>query len=90
MSRFALLARKVAIAFAIGAGLAIVTRAGPAIDALEAQDFPEAYDAARVVAFGAVAGGLRGLISLVSAFVPSDADVGVNLLGAFKPGDPDA
>lgn len=82
--RARLLLRKIAIAFGIGAGLAIVTKASPAIDAIEAQDFPEAYDAGRVLLFGSIAGGLRGLVALLTAFVPSDAQTGANLLGRFK------
>lgn len=82
--RLKLLARKVAIAFGIGAGLAVVTKAGPAIDGIENQDWPAAYDAGRVLVFGATAGGLRALVALLTAFVPTDRDTGANLLGKYR------
>ena len=79
-----LLARKVGIAFGIGVGLAVVTKAGPAIDGIESQDWPAAADAGRVLVFGALAGGLRALVALLTAFVPTDGDTGKNLLGKYK------
>lgn len=79
-----LLARKIGIAFGIGAGLAIVTKAGPAIDGIENQDWPAAYDAGRVLLFGTFAGGLRALVALLTAFVPTDSDVGVSLVGRYR------
>ena len=84
LDKLKLLGRKIAIAFAVGAGAAIIVKAGPAIDAREAQDWPEAGDAGIVLLTGAVAGGLRGLVALTTAFVPTDALDGVNLLGKWK------
>jgi hypothetical protein len=78
-----LLLRKVAIAAGIGAATAIVLKAGPAIDAIEAGDLPSAGDAALVLLYAAVAGVLRALVGLLFAFVPTDALHGVNLAGKW-------
>lgn len=80
-----LLGRKVAIAFGIGAATIITVKAGPVIDGIEHQDWPSAADAATVLGAGAIAGGLRALVALLTAWVPTDADVGKNLLGKYKP-----
>jgi len=82
--KLGLLARKVAIAFGIGAGLVIILKAGPVIDALEAGDWPAVKDGGYVLLAGAIAGGLRALVALLTAFVPTDALSGVNLLGKWK------
>jgi hypothetical protein len=86
MSDIKLLGRKIAIAFGIGAGLAIVTKAGPAIDGIENQDWPAAAEAGRVLVFGTIAGGLRALVAFLTAFVPTDGDTGANLLGKYRKG----
>ena len=79
-----LLGRKIAVAFGVGAGAALVVKAGPAIDALEEQNWPELADAAWIVATGVVAGGLRGLVALTTAFLPTDALHGANVAGKWK------
>lgn len=79
-----LLGRKVAIAFGIGAGAIITVKAGPLIDDIEHLDWPAAADAASVLAGATVAGGLRALVALLTAWVPTDADTGKNLLGKYK------
>ena len=79
-----LLGRKVAIAAGIGAGLAIVTKAGPALDALENGDFPELWDAGRVLLFAVLAGAGRALVALTTAWLPTDALHGTNLVGKWK------
>lgn len=84
VDKLKLLGRKIAIAFAVGAGAAVIVKAGPAIDAIEAQDWPEAGDAGLVLLTGAVAGGLRGLVALTTAFVPTDALSGFNVLGKWR------
>jgi hypothetical protein len=82
--KIGLLARKVLIAFGVGVGAAVVVKAGPVIDGIEAQDWPSASGAAVVLATGALAGGLRALVALLTAFVPTDALNGANLLGKWK------
>lgn len=79
-----LLGRKVAIAFGIGAGTVFVIKAGPVIDGIEHQDWPAAADAAYILAAGAIAGGLRALVALLTAFVPTDGQTGANLLGKYR------
>jgi len=89
MTKLKLLARKVAIAFGVGVGAAVVIKAPAAIDALETQNVPELVDAGKVLLYGAAAGGLRALVALLTAFVPTDSQVGANLIGKFKDSPPE-
>ena len=79
-----LLLRKVAIAAGIGAATAIVLKAGPALDAIQAGDLPGAADAGRVLLFAVISGVGRALVSLLTAWVPTDALHGANLTGKWK------
>lgn len=79
-----LLARKIAIAFGVGAGAVIVVQAPGLLDALTGQDWAEFKVLGWTLLIGALAGGLRALVALLFAFVPGDAADGVNLLGKFK------
>jgi len=79
-----ILCRKVGIAFGVGAGAVITVKSGPVIDDIENLDWPAAADAAYVLAGATVAGGLRALVALLTAWVPTDADTGKNLLGKYR------
>jgi hypothetical protein len=80
-----LLLRKVLLAFAAGAGAVFVLGAPALIDAFEAQDWSNLQALAWALLVGALAGGFRALLALLTAFVPTDAQTGVNVVGKFKP-----
>lgn len=79
-----LLGRKVAIAFGVGAGAVVVKKAAPVLDGVDELDWPTVAQAGQVLLFGAIAGGLRAVVSLLTAWVPSDGENGVNLVGKYR------
>jgi hypothetical protein len=79
-----LLLRKIAIAFAVGFGGYFVVAAPDLIGLFELQDWNGLKTAGWAVVIGGAAAGLRALLALLTAFVPSDAENGVNLVGKFS------
>lgn len=79
-----LLLRKVVVAFAVGFASVLVVGAPALIDAFEKQDWSNVKLAGWALVIGAIAGGLRALVALLFAFLPTDAENGVNLLGKYK------
>jgi hypothetical protein len=84
VSNLGLLVRKAAIAFAVGAGIFFLAAAPSLVDAFQKEDWTDLGALGRAALFGAVAAGARALISYLTAFVPSDAEHGVNLIGKYK------
>lgn len=77
--------RKALVAFGVAALAVFVTASPSLIDLFESQDWGNLKTAAWSLVMGAIAAGFRALVSLLTAFVPSDADHGVSLVGKFKP-----
>ena len=84
MAESAMFIRKLLIAFAVGAGAYFIGVAPDIIDLFEANDWDGLESVGKAALFGTAAAGARALISLLTAFVPSDSRVGVNLLGKYK------
>ena len=86
-----LLFRKMAITFAIGFGVFFLAAAPSLVDAFETSDWTNLEALAVAALMGAIGAGARALIALLTAFVPTDAENGINLVGKFKEtGDPPA
>lgn len=87
MNDAGLLARKIAIAFAVAFGAALLTAAPDAIGLFEIQDWDGLAELGSAAVIGALAAGFRALVALLTAFVPTDAQNGVNLAGKYAGGD---
>lgn len=79
--------RKILITFAIASVSFFVGVAPSLIDAFEKQDWSNLKTLAWSAVFGVAAAGGRAVISLLTAWVPTDADVGVNLTGKYAKRD---
>lgn len=77
--------RKLAIAFAVAFGAALLSAAPDAIGLFEIQDWDGLSELGSAAVIGAAAAGFRALVALLTAFVPSDGQEGANLVGKFKP-----
>jgi hypothetical protein len=82
--KLGLLARKVAIAAGIGFALVLVARGGTIADAVEAGDWDLVGELGYALLLAGAAGALRAIVALTTAFVPTDALNGANLLGKWK------
>lgn len=76
--------RKLLVAALVGGLSVLVVAALPFIDAVEKQDWASAKTLAVALVFAVVAGVMRAVVAYLTAFVPSDADQGLNLLGKYK------
>lgn len=84
MAEGALFIRKLLIAFAVGAGAYLLGVLPDIVDAFEANDWDGFESLGKAALYGTAAAGVRAVIALLTAFVPSDSQVGVNILGKYK------
>lgn len=84
MGKYEILVRKIVVAFVVGFGAVFVLGAPALIDLFEKQDWSNLTVAAWALVVGGVAGGFRALLALLTAFLPTDAQTGVNVVGKFK------
>lgn len=80
----ALFLRKLLVAFAVGAGAYFLGVAPDVVDLFESNDWEGLESVGKAALFGTAAAGFRAVIALLTAFVPSDAQYGANILGKYK------
>lgn len=80
--------RKVAIAFVVAFGAALLSAAPDAIGLFEIQDWDGLSELGSAAFIGAAAAGFRALVALLTAFVPTDSDTGLNLAGRYADNPP--
>jgi hypothetical protein len=80
-----LLAKKLAITFVVTFAAVFLAGAPGLIDAFEGADYSSLEAGAVALALAALAASFRAIVALTTAFVPSDAETGFNLLGEYKP-----
>ena len=76
--------RKLAIAGGTAALAYLVVAALPILDALEAGDWDSLKRLGYAAGLGLAAAAVRGVIAYLTAFTPSDAQVGANLVGKYR------
>jgi hypothetical protein len=80
-----LLLRKMAITFVVAFAAVFLPAALGIIDAVEARDWASIEALSWSAFIAAIAAGLRALVALLFAFVPTDGADGVNLAGKYAP-----
>lgn len=88
-----LVLRKIGLAFVVGFAAVFLPGLIGIIDGLEGAvagevDWTLQLNLLASLVLGAAAAGIRALLMYLTAFVPSDAQQGVNLLGAYKRAQP--
>lgn len=76
--------RKLLVAGFVGGLSVLVVAALPFINAVENQDWASAKTLGVALVFAVVAGVMRAVVAYLTAFVPSDADQGLNLVGKYR------
>lgn len=79
-----LLVRKMLVAGLAGALAYFVVAVLPFLDAVEKQDWDGGWSILKALAVGLAVAFGRALVASLTAFVPSDAEHGVNLLGKYS------
>lgn len=76
--------RKLLVAAASGALAYFVVAALPFLNAVEQQDWASLSTIGTGLVVGCAVAAARAVIAYLTAFVPSDGDVGVSLIGKYR------
>lgn len=76
--------RKLAVAAFSGALAYFVVAALPFLTAVEAQDWASLKTLGTGLAIGVAVAAARAVVAYLTAFVPSDADQGLNIVGKYR------
>lgn len=85
MEQSSVFLRKLAITFFVAFAAALLSAAPDAIGLFEIQDWDGLGELGSAALIAAIAAGFRALVALLTAFVPTDAESGVNVAGKYAP-----